>query len=177
MSKKDLADEFENEMNKELDDMIDKEHETYLKKLNEYRLKTDEGTTSQNDNQQTQPQQQQYEEEEDTDSEAEMETGVRTTKKRAHYTNDELFYDPNLDDEDESWVNKQRKTCKKIVSPLKNEQIPKSILKPSSTDSTTPSTSQQTNVKITYSDAKTDAILNCPCCMTVLTMDCQRYSI
>ena len=39
-------------MNKELDDMIDKEHETYLKKLNEYRLKSDEGTTNQNDNQQ-----------------------------------------------------------------------------------------------------------------------------
>ena len=23
--------------------------------------------------------------------------------------------------------------------------------------------------------SKSDAILNCPCCMTLLTMDCQRY--
>ncbi len=168
-----MANEFENEMNKELDDMIDKEHETYLKKLDEFRIKSNIGPSSQKVNEPTP----QYEEEEDTDSEAELQTGVRTTKKRAHFTNDELFYDPNLDEEDESWMNKQRKTCKKIVSPLKREQIPKSILKPSSIDSTAPSTSQQTDVKITYTDAKTDAILNCPCCMTMLTMDCQRYNL
>jgi hypothetical protein len=75
------------------------------------------------------------EEEEDTDSEAELTTGVRTTKKRPNFTNDELFYDPDMDDKDQDYVNKQLKTD----NPL------------------------------------TDAILNCPGCMTTLCMDCQRH--
>jgi hypothetical protein len=29
--------------------------------------------------------------------------------------------------------------------------------------------------KITYKEAKTDAVLNCPCCMSLLCMDCQRF--
>ena len=51
-----------------------------------------------------------YEEEEDTDSEEEFKTGLRCTKKKQKFTNDELFYDPNKDDQDENWVNKQRET-------------------------------------------------------------------
>ena len=49
-------------------------------------------------------------EEEDTDSEQEDATGERVTKKRQHFTNDELFYDPKMDDADEEWMNKQRVT-------------------------------------------------------------------
>ena len=49
-------------------------------------------------------------EEEDTDSEKEFETGERCTKKRVHYTNDELFYDPNRDEKDQDWINARRKT-------------------------------------------------------------------
>jgi hypothetical protein len=51
-----------------------------------------------------------YEEEEDTDSEEEFKTGLRCTIKKQKFTNDELFYDPNKDDQDENWVNKQRET-------------------------------------------------------------------
>jgi hypothetical protein len=51
-----------------------------------------------------------YEEEEDTDSEEEFKTGLRCTKKKQKFTNDELFYDPIKDDQDENWVNKQRET-------------------------------------------------------------------
>ena len=51
-----------------------------------------------------------YEDEEDTDSEKEFETGERCTKKRVHYTNDELFYDPDRDEKDEDWINARRKT-------------------------------------------------------------------
>jgi DNA-binding protein H-NS len=50
------------------------------------------------------------EEEEDTDSEQEDATGERVTKKRQHFTNDELFYDPKMDDADEEWINSQRVT-------------------------------------------------------------------
>jgi hypothetical protein len=50
------------------------------------------------------------EDEEDTDSEQEDATGERVTKKRQHFTNDELFYDPKMDDADEEWINSQRVT-------------------------------------------------------------------
>jgi hypothetical protein len=50
------------------------------------------------------------EEEEDTDSDKELETGMRATIKRPHFTNDELLYDPNMDDDDQNWMNKLRKT-------------------------------------------------------------------
>ncbi len=168
-------------MNQELDEIIDQEHRAYLSKLSE--LKQNDSMSHSGSERQAKvaPVANEPEEEEDTDSEAEMETGVRTTKKRAHFTNDELFYDPELDELDESWLNKQRKTCKKIVSPAQTTQIPKSILKPSSSASTSATNDRpeaQTNAeasKITYADAQTDAILNCPCCMTMLTMDCQRY--
>jgi hypothetical protein len=36
------------------------------------------------------------EEESDTDSEAEEATGMKSRKKRQHFTNDELLYDPDM---------------------------------------------------------------------------------
>ena len=56
-----------------------------------------------------------FEEEEDTDSEKEFETGERCTKKRTHYTNDELFYDPNRDEKDQDWINARRKTQVQVL--------------------------------------------------------------
>uniref|UniRef100_A0A1X7TXL4 Uncharacterized protein n=1 Tax=Amphimedon queenslandica TaxID=400682 RepID=A0A1X7TXL4_AMPQE len=40
----------------------------------------------------------------------EMKSKSKTKRKVRKLTNDELFYDPNLDDEDEKWVEKQRRT-------------------------------------------------------------------
>ena len=80
-----------------------------------------------------------------------------------------------MDDQDQNWVNKQRKTCKKIVTPVKNTTL-KSILKPNP-DGNNIKKEDMNNLesKITYADAVTDAILNCPCCMTTLCMDSQRH--
>lgn len=38
------------------------------------------------------------------------ERGIRKKKKTKHrvLTNDELFYDPNMDEDDQKWVNRQR---------------------------------------------------------------------
>lgn len=47
---------------------------------------------------------------EDTDSEEEEATGLRFKKKKPQFTNDDLFYDPDMDEEDQKWVNKHRKT-------------------------------------------------------------------
>jgi hypothetical protein len=97
-------------------------------------------------------------------------------KKRPKFTNDELFYDPNMDEEDENWINEQRKTCKKIVTPVKASNL-KSILKSTSDRSSnkTEEIPDSTESKVMYLNAHTDAVLNCPCCMTTLCMDCQRH--
>lgn len=44
------------------------------------------------------------------DGEGESREGGRKKKKTKHrvLTNDELFYDPNMDDDDQKWVNRQR---------------------------------------------------------------------
>ena len=84
-----------------------------------------------------------------------------------------MFYDPELDDQDQNWVNKQRKTCKKIVTPVKSSAL-KSILK-STTETKSTENNSKDESKTIYADAVTDAILNCPCCMTTLCMDSQRH--
>lgn len=48
-----------------------------------------------------------------------------------------------------------------------------SILKKSETNNNEMATAENETQKI-YPDTKTDAILNCPCCMSLLSMDCQR---
>ena len=96
-----LANEFENEMDKQIELLIDEQQEKYLKKTSSKnsptsQIKIDEKKI--------------YEDVEDTDSEEELKTGLRCTKKRQKFTNDDLFYDENMDDDDENWINKQRKT-------------------------------------------------------------------
>lgn len=90
------------------------------------------------------------EEESDTDSEAEEATGERVKIKRKHYTNDELFYDPKADDLDQEWIDKKR-------IPMKSNKTSKS------------------QELVESNRSNTDATLNCPCCMSLLCMDCQRH--
>ncbi|ESO02427.1 hypothetical protein HELRODRAFT_65885, partial [Helobdella robusta] len=73
-------------------------------------------------------------------------------KKKNHpvLTNDELLYDPDMDEEDQRWVNKQRRK----YQPTKSGSNKKSLKLPNS-----------------------DAVLNCPCCMILLCLDCQRHSM
>jgi hypothetical protein len=158
--------DFESEMDSELDKLIERETKAY----SGYLSKT--ATESPLVSKPSKEQRSEEADEEDTDSETELETGsldVRSTKKRAHFTNDELFYDPDMDQKDEDWLNKQRATCRKIK-----------MQKQASVEATKASTSSTANELneahiASYSDARTDAILNCPCCMTLLCHDCQRF--
>nr|XP_037272248.1 E2F-associated phosphoprotein-like [Rhipicephalus microplus] len=69
-------------------------------------------------------------------------------------SNDDLFYDPEMDDEDEKWVNQQRRSC---IFPTESKQDKDSgQVKPL---------------------PLSDAVLNCPGCMTLLCLDCQRHEI
>ena len=61
-------------------------------------------------------------------------------------SNDDLLYDPKLDDEDQKWVDSQRQSyLPSVPSGSKPNKLPNS-----------------------------DAVLNCPACMTLLCLDCQR---
>lgn len=154
---KEVANDFESEMNSELDKLVEKETKTYAKFLGskeDVQMKEVESSSSLK----------KTFVEEDTDSEAELETGIRTTKKRPQFTNDELFYDPEMDTLDENWINKQRATCRK----LKAKSVVKKEQEKSEKDTDLAN-------QVSYSSAQTDAILNCPCCMNLLCMDCQRH--
>ena len=73
-------------------------------------------------------------------------------------SNEDLFYDPEMDDADQRWVDAHRARCR-----------------PSVTSSLAPGTSRKRRVDQLTKPATSDAVLNCPACMVVLCRDCQRY--
>jgi len=70
------------------------------------------------------------------------------TEGRKVVSNEELFYDPEQDDEDQSWVDSVRESYQ--------------VARPSGSANKLPTS---------------DAVLNCPACFTVLCLDCQRHEI
>ncbi|XP_053290050.1 E2F-associated phosphoprotein [Pleuronectes platessa] len=93
----------------------------------------------------------------DSDSEGEEDkpsgsTGQRR-RQRVILTNDELLYDPDKDDRDQAWVDARRRRYNSRKRPAGSKQ---------------PS-------RQTQSLPTSDAILNCPACMTMLCLDCQRH--
>ncbi|XP_040825304.1 E2F-associated phosphoprotein isoform X2 [Ochotona curzoniae] len=88
----------------------------------------------------------------DSDSEEEDRAGETKKKKKKRYripTNDELLYDPEKDNRDQAWVDAQRRGYHGfgLQRPRQQQQpVPNS-----------------------------DAVLNCPACMTTLCLDCQRH--
>lgn len=85
----------------------------------------------------------------------------RAEQNRRHHrkvlTNDELFYDPTMDDRDQAWVDQKRRSYQprgrrpgRMLGVENNNTIQ---LPPS------------------------DAVLNCPACLTTLCMDCQRHEV
>ncbi|XP_019615568.1 PREDICTED: E2F-associated phosphoprotein-like [Branchiostoma belcheri] len=99
---------------------------------------------------------------ESTDSEAVGADGKGKKRRKKHrvMTNDELFYDPNMDADDEKWMTRQREKYRAI-----NEQKASSGAGPSAGK---PKAQPAPN---------SDAILNCPACMTTLCIDCQRHDL
>ncbi|KAL0968970.1 hypothetical protein UPYG_G00220630 [Umbra pygmaea] len=79
--------------------------------------------------------------------------GQKRKKQRTIPTNDELLYDPDEDDRDQAWVDAKRTSynLKRRLPSSQNRRAQSEGL-PSS-----------------------DAVLNCPACMTTLCLDCQRH--
>lgn len=74
-----------------------------------------------------------------------------STSKTQKDIDDELLYDPDADDEDERWM-KSKITSDNVTSDKKRK-------------------------KAFSSDKKDNIVLNCPCCMTLLCVDCQQHDI
>ena len=101
-------------------------------------------------------------------------------KHKEKIPNDELLYDPNIDDENQRWVDKQRQK-------YRNQQAKK--LPPGKPDANTgkdadsvPETANGTKESAPSTSSvpaqpKSDAILNCPACLTTLCLDCQRHEL
>ncbi|XP_016395242.1 E2F-associated phosphoprotein-like isoform X2 [Sinocyclocheilus rhinocerous] len=93
-----------------------------------------------------------FDSDEDEDGTAGSSQGLRR-KQRSVLTNDELLYDPDEDDRDQAWVDAKRKE-------YRNQRR----LPPSANRRNKP-----------HTVPSSDAVLNCPACMTTLCLDCQRH--
>uniref|UniRef100_A0A287D993 E2F-associated phosphoprotein-like n=1 Tax=Ictidomys tridecemlineatus TaxID=43179 RepID=A0A287D993_ICTTR len=82
------------------------------------------------------------------DSDSEDEDKAAQKKRHRIPTNDELLYDPEKDNRDQAWVDAQRRGYHGfgLQRPRHQQPVPNS-----------------------------DAVLNCPACMTTLCLDCQRH--
>lgn len=147
------GDEFEKEMEAELSTTIKSMEGTWAPAV------SDSSGTNANTATPVLPQTQMYDqiyfdsedsEEEDTPSSS---TG-RRRKQRTIPTNDELLYDPDEDDRDQAWVDAKRRG---YGSDRRRQQA---FSRRGQQSSSLPSS---------------DAVLNCPACMTTLCLDCQRH--
>ncbi|TRY97852.1 hypothetical protein DNTS_009864 [Danionella cerebrum] len=92
----------------------------------------------------------------DSDSDEEATAGTsqgRQKKNHSVLSNDELLYDPDEDDRDQAWVDAKRKEYRN------QRRLP-------------PSANRRNKTQALPSS---DAVLNCPACMTTLCLDCQRH--
>ncbi|XP_072292280.1 E2F-associated phosphoprotein isoform X2 [Eucyclogobius newberryi] len=87
----------------------------------------------------------------DSDSDGGDTPGSSTGRRRSQrtvLTNDELLYDPDEDDRDQAWVDRKRRRYQSRRRPPAGGGVALS---------------------------RSDAVLNCPACMTTLCLDCQRH--
>ncbi|KAM7403773.1 hypothetical protein PAMA_004281 [Pampus argenteus] len=91
---------------------------------------------------------------EDEDENTPSNSTSRKRKQRIIPTNDELLYDPDEDDRDQAWVDARRRQYngrKRQAGVFRSQHQRQSDL------------------------SSSDAVLNCPACMTTLCLDCQRH--
>ena len=82
----------------------------------------------------------------------------KTRRQHAVPSNDDLLYDPDLDEEDQRWIDHHRQRYIPKVPPGRGQGRQ----------------SGKTDVKRPKPMPRSDAVLNCPACMTLLCLDCQK---
>uniref|UniRef100_T1IQM1 E2F-associated phosphoprotein n=1 Tax=Strigamia maritima TaxID=126957 RepID=T1IQM1_STRMM len=146
-------DDFLSEMSKELDETIAKVEAHNRGESTTDKPKQEEGESSTNKTTEPQFYDDIYFDSDDSDSGNET-TAEKPTekkkKKRPIPTDEDLFYDPDMDDADQKWVDDYRRSCQPqtTASTSKSQKLPNS-----------------------------DAVLNCPACMSQLCLDCQRHDV
>ncbi|RXG70918.1 E2F-associated phosphoprotein [Armadillidium vulgare] len=94
-----------------------------------------------------------FDSDEDDDSPPVSDKSKRKDKHKV-ITNDDLFYDPLMDEEDQAWVDNNRRKYQ-----LRSKKLTK-----------------DGNIK-PQALPHSDAVLNCPACFSTLCHDCQRHEI
>ena len=82
---------------------------------------------------------------------------------RKKLTDDDLFYDPDADDEDQRWVDDLRLSYAAGGG--------------GGGDSKKSAARQENAKRGVRALPNSDAVLNCPACFTVLCLDCQRHEL
>lgn len=157
-------DEFEREMNAELDKTVHMlEQSRGRKRVPALTASEETGGSSTNPGSSKKTQKTKhpfyddiYFDSEDEDNyEGQGDTKVR--RRHAQLTNEDLLYDPDMDDEDQRWVDERRQQQNGASSDPHTSSMPQKGKKSSGPTS--------------------DAVLDCPACMTTLCIDCQRHDI
>ena len=91
------------------------------------------------------------------DSDEEDDDDKNQTNKRIRPSDDDLLYDPHLDDQDQSYMDDLRR---KYVTAAERKL-----------------SGQQRRQGSSSALSKSDAVLNCPACFALLCLDCQRHEI
>ncbi|XP_042599153.1 E2F-associated phosphoprotein-like [Cyprinus carpio] len=147
------GDEFEKEMEAELSSTMKSLECSWTASSAQGQTSGTGDSTSTANKQQTQEYDSIYfDSDEDEDGTAGSSQGLRS-KQRSVLTNDELLYDPDEDDRDQAWVDAKRKE-------YRNQRR-------------LPASANRRNKPPAVSSS--DAVLNCPACMTTLCLDCQRH--
>lgn len=138
-------DEFEKEMNAELNGHV----KALEKKRGSVSSEAGPSTESAGASHDDEPQKYYDDVYFDSDEEEMFTEGDKRSQKK-ELSNDELLYDPEADEDNERWIEKQRRSY-----------LPKSQA----------SSEKEKKKPLPNSDA----VLDCPACMTTLCLDCQRH--
>lgn len=131
------------------------------------------------------------------DSDEEDTSNEKQSKRNKYHkvmSNDELFYDPTMDAKDQLWMDERRrnphKTFSKFMPPPGSKTKPTKTDRPKLTAKTKAGTGNK-SVRFNLADGNkksanhksskipkrptSDALLDCPACMTTICVDCQRH--
>lgn len=87
----------------------------------------------------------------------------KVRKERQVLENDELLYDPDEDDNNMKWVERQRGVFGASTTEVRVN------------DTSVATAAEMNRQRGMVREAHSDAVLNCAACMTTLCLDCQRH--
>lgn len=93
---------------------------------------------------------------------------VASTSKTKEEVNDELLYDPDEDERDQKWADAHR--ALHSAPPAPPPGGPRA-------QGTVTANQRPLNEWSKLKKRESDATLNCPCCLTLLCLDCQRHAL